>query len=159
MCSCCNNLEETFSHVFSCSAGPTTQNREHEKQSFAAVLMKIKTPQVLQDHIMSGLHQWESHESIWSPSRGSVAPTDKLLTYAFTEQTTVGWDNIVKGRITSSWRSTFEALHTAKHPTEASRLWSKQLINALWDYSKQLWAFRNSTLHGQVIHERRQKDK
>jgi hypothetical protein len=33
------------------------------------------------------------------------------------------------------------------------------LIQALWDYSKRLWAFRNSTLHGQDIQEQRQKDK
>jgi hypothetical protein len=53
----------------------------------------------------------------------------------------------------------YEALYTFKRPMEASRLWSKQLIHAIWDYSKQLWAFRNTTLHSQNIHDHRLKDK
>jgi hypothetical protein len=136
-----------------------SQNRADEKQSLTAVLTKIKTLQVIQDHIVLGLHKWESGQPIRPPSCGSVAPIDMLLTNAFVEQTTIGWDDFVKGCITSSWRSVYEALSTLKRPTEASRLWSKQLIHAIWDYSKRLWAFQNTTLHSQDVHDRRLKDK
>jgi hypothetical protein len=108
---------------------------------------------------MSGIHQWESGQTIRSPSRGSVTLVNTLLPNAFTEQTTMRWENFVKGRITSAWRVVFEAMHTSKRPAEASRTWSKQLIHALWDYSRQLWAFRNSILHGQDLQDKRQKDK
>jgi hypothetical protein len=97
-----------------------SQNRADEKQSLTAVLTKIKTPQEIQDHIVLGLHKWESGQPIRPPRCGSVAPIDMLLTNAFVEQTTIGWDNFVKGHITSSWRSVYEALTTLKRPTEAS---------------------------------------
>ena len=85
---------------------------------------------------MSGLHQWESGQAIRSPSRGSVTLQNTLLNIAFAEQTTMGWDNFIKGRITSSWQTAFEALFKSKRPADASGTWSRQLLQALRDYSK-----------------------
>ncbi len=38
-------------------------------------------------------------------------------------------------------------------------MWSHQLIGALWAYSRGIWSFRNTTIHGKDIKEKRLKDK
>jgi hypothetical protein len=96
-CPCCSTHDETFTHVFSCSAKPARLHRDIEKLSLSEVLNKIKTPQEIQDQFFSGLQQWESGEAtIKSPRRDSVTELDTILTNAFTEQTKIGWENFVK---------------------------------------------------------------
>jgi hypothetical protein len=82
VCPHCSTQKETFTHVFYCIAMPAT---------------------VHQDHIFSGIHQWESSQAIQSPSQCSVTKIDTILTYAFTEQTTIDWKNFVKGHVSSAW--------------------------------------------------------
>jgi hypothetical protein len=102
-CPCCNSSEENLMHVFSCNDEAAAHHRAKEKQSLVDVLTKIKTPEALQLHLLAGLHQWESGQHMRSPSKGSVFREEILLTNAFVEQTTIGWENFLKGHITTAW--------------------------------------------------------
>jgi hypothetical protein len=76
--------DETFMHVFSCCAKPARLQHDTEKLSLCEVLNKSYALQEIQDHIFSGLHQWESgtptiKSSLTNPSLNRLKLAGKTL--------------------------------------------------------------------------------
>ncbi len=89
---------------------------------------------------------------------GSVAPPDILLTQAFVEQTAQGWDQFLRGRVSSKWGQAFNYLNTdRKQRADDATQWTKNIILKLWEYSISLWKFRNGIVHGTTAKEQAEK--
>jgi hypothetical protein len=101
ICPCCNLLEESFSHMLSCSSDSSNTHREIELENLQNNLMKQGTPQNITATIIHGIANWILKKSAFnikqtSPTFGSVLAVDAAITQAYYEQTMLlGWDNVL----------------------------------------------------------------
>jgi hypothetical protein len=161
-CPCCNLLPETLDHVFCCSAPTVTENRVMAKDKLRDSLSRANTPEKLLDTIMHGICSWDSKkpgEQQTPLFRGSVRPDDIGLVQAFHEQSAIGWDQFLRGRISRKWGEVYLMVGKPKTEVASSTRWTKQLVLALWDYAVSLWKFRNGEVHGHTIEENKEKER
>jgi hypothetical protein len=83
---------------------------------------------------------------------------DKLVDLAITQQTQIGWNNLLKGFITKEWRAAQEA-HLEQNQQSIHPQWASKAIELLQSYTITMWTFRNQYLHGIDIKENKQIQK
>eukprot|EP00957_Ditylum_brightwellii_P144073 10977450-Ditylum_brightwellii.AAC.1 len=98
--------------------------------------------------LVSKIQQWYGEETT-SPR---IPPDDlgKLLTGAVEDQHDLGWDNMMKGCISTKWgraqQKHFEIFYP-KSTTNSRECWEKDLITPLWNCFYHIWAYRNDIIH------------
>jgi hypothetical protein len=132
--------------------------------SFQTTLHSIKTPEKLIQVLFHGLREFERSQYepdfVFQPLfRGSILSEDCHLVQAYHEQTALGWDQFLRGRISLKWTCAYRACSNIKSGTanEASR-WAVKVIKALWTYSTALWKFRNSVVYGATKEDAKAKE-
>ncbi len=88
MCDCCNSQTETLAHVFSCPSPETEEHQEKALQALKAELQKLRMPDKLVAAISHDIDSWTTSQHtpehhIQAQTRGSLAPSDIILTQAF----------------------------------------------------------------------------
>jgi hypothetical protein len=158
-CPCCNRSSETQSHVFRCQESVTSANRAAAKSILEKSLL-ANTPKALVTILLHGIQQWEMLEdSANTPTplyRGSVVPSDIALVQAFHSQSTIGWDQLLRGRLSIHWSRAYTLL--LHHQSNSLTHWAKTVISQLWTYSMSLWKFRNGIVHGHTAEETKCKE-
>jgi len=140
--------------------------RMEQMSEFSARLRENKTPKPVFDAITYGIHQWyralqvQTAEPIrpWQPRQEYdnkyihlIEPTRR----AFQSQTEIGWNNFMRGRISSLWLDTIRLSQPAeKIPTGSTTsfkptTWSRALIKSSWELFENLWMTRNGIIHGE----------
>eukprot|EP00957_Ditylum_brightwellii_P194168 14786967-Ditylum_brightwellii.AAC.1 len=74
----------------------------------------------------------------------------EVLTDAVTDQHELGWDNMVKERISQKWGLAQEEhikIFDPKSVQHATKRWEKELIQLLWNCFYHIWAPHNNALH------------
>jgi hypothetical protein len=156
LCPICQQVEETLQHVFTCSHHDAVNNRQASLDDLERTLHSIDTPQTIIAAITYGFENWcraPSSQHIRALTAGSLRGPDAVLTSAFHEQVReIGWYHFCLGRISNKWSSAHHQFsnHTSN---STSQQWSSLLITALWRYSRALWNFRNTVVHGVTIKE------
>ncbi len=165
-CPCCQHHNETLNHVFTCTSSTTLQQRNVAITKLQSALEKIRTPTAIISSLVHGLQEWavsqtEPDHPVLAPSRGSVTPAEILLTQAFTEQTvSLGWDQLLRGRISAKWRAAYRAYKVGGKQQETNCLhWATQVIVHVWDYAISLWKNRNEVVHGATRSENMQRQR
>ncbi len=74
-------------------------------------------------------------------------PIPQHLRDAVREQTTLGWDQFMKGRIATSWVLLQSTDVVGRQLRNTGKSWAAALIVAIWDLSWQMWDHRNEILH------------
>jgi hypothetical protein len=103
--------------------------------------------------IIHGITMWVRHQTeedlrVHAPTVGSLRGPDVLLTAAFTEQfQSIGWYHFLLGRLSSYWGKEAAAYAKTKDPSYP-KVWMAQFISIVWKYSRSLWSYRNSIVHG-----------
>ena len=87
------------------------------------------------------------------------SPTDTLVKEAWEEQSLIGWDQVLKGRISTRWGNSQGLFYgnnpttrKAEHFTEA--VWVTKTIASLPRFTLGLWNDWCDTLHGATLEER-----
>jgi hypothetical protein len=110
--------------------------------------------------MMHGIQEWELSESTGKlpthPFRESIQPEEIVLSHALLDQTTIGWDQLLRGRISLQWTQAYQLL--SGQVASSQSLWSKTVILHLWTYSISLWKFRNGVVHGHTSNEAKQRE-
>ncbi len=109
--------------------------------------------------LLHGVESWANSPDKEDPTplyRGSIQPEDIALVQAFQDQNTIGWDHLHRGRISKWWRVAFLC---GKGPSLRVDPWAKELVRALWEYSKTLWTYRNGVVHGATVEEEILRDR
>jgi hypothetical protein len=156
LCPCCKTTVKTLQHVFCCPNKVTTTNREAAKQQLKSSLL-VSTPVKLVQMLLHGIHQWElvhcgKISSVSPLFRRSVSPVDTLLILAFQSQTSIGWDQLLSGRLSSSWGTAYKYIVSSQQPVDTPTIsWAKTVISHQWTYSITLWKFRNGVVHGHTV--------
>jgi hypothetical protein len=79
---------------------------------------------------------------------GSLRGPDILLTVAFTEQyQSIGWYNFLLDRISAKWGKAV-ALYNKSTDPSYHKAWTTQTILLVWKFSRSLWTYRNTVVHG-----------
>jgi hypothetical protein len=63
---------------------------------------------------------------------------------------------LLRGHVSSSWHDAFVEAHTKPVQGNANpqnKKWTMMLIKCLWEYSKAIWEFRNSAVHGNRLYK------
>ncbi len=140
-CPCCG-ITEMLDHVFRCGAITVTANRSEAHVRLWNNLSQLKTPDKLLSAVLNGITSWEILGSGENPNplyRGSVLSEDVTLVQAFTDQTVIGWDQFLCGRISKRWSFAYELSITLGTPGWLRiTSWAKQMVKALWNYSVSL---------------------
>jgi hypothetical protein len=159
LCPCCKLKMETLSHVFRC-ADTNVSSHQASAKSLLETSLLSNTPKQLTKMLLHGLEQWESMENTsTSPTPSfceTVVPTEVALIQAFQSQSSIGWDYLLRGRLSKHW----EQGYTLLTPLGAIPLtiWLKTVIVHIWTYSISLWKFCNGVVHRHTIEEAKRQD-
>ena len=82
-----------------------------------------------------------------------VSDIDTLVKKAWEEQKAIGWDQILKGRISTYWGKAQGLYYRSNPDTRGSvyfsaSLWSTATVRSMLDFSLHLWNDRCDTMHG-----------
>jgi hypothetical protein len=81
-----------------------------------------------------------------------------ILTQAFRNQCTIGWEQFLRGRISILWGKAFSLTQDRKNTTKiSSKKWASDLITLLLAYTSSLWKFRNGVVQGHNLEEEEKK--
>ena len=80
--------------------------------------------------------------------------TDKLVKAAMTNQQNIGWNNLLKGYLSTNWNEAQQAYLIEQKAGENPQ-WASKSINLLQSYTLKLWQYHNQYLHGIDIKENR----
>jgi len=100
-------------------------------------LKQEKTDPQLAEAILAGLQGWYSGEANHSTSRRP----------AFLQQSELGWDTFLEGRLSALWRQEQDEFWQRIKSRKSSKRWTSELIKKLWEVSWDLWTHRNMELH------------
>jgi hypothetical protein len=68
---------------------------------------------------------------------------------AVEEQSAIGWNNFIKGRVSKKWSEAQDIFYKSVHPTSplTGEQWSSKLITEVWKIFFSVWKARNTHLH------------
>ena len=69
------------------------------------------------------------------------------LAIAFDNQTEIGWNNLLKGRIAVKWRHIMEEVYTGNARHLSGDRFQRHLIKGMWRIYNKLWKERCNMLH------------
>jgi hypothetical protein len=149
LCPCCVSTAETLAHVFICPSPDTTVFRLNQQEVLWNQLTLINTPEEVQTAIQSGIKTLEG-------TIDTQIFTSKTVTSAFADQSILGWEPFLRGRISHQWQAAFDG-EEAPVNTKDSYKWAGQLVTLLLNYAQQLWIFRCGVVHGHTTTDHRQR--
>ena len=83
-----------------------------------------------------------------------------MLFQTMSEQSEIGWDQFLKGRITVQWKHIMRVRRKTAPKTEFiakdADVWSAKVSTLMLNYLLQLWTHRNALVHGTTRQERQQ---
>ena len=144
---------------------PLHSSRLQWKRRFAQTLLSFgithNTRPGLIELLIEGFLSWVDNRPI--PPLYITNPDFQSLC---DHQTTIGWDQIIKGRLSHEW-STLQREHLRSNPSPNSSLspspaaatWSRKLIRTLYNTWYDLWLQRNKSRHGRDYHEQQLRDR
>jgi len=153
LCPRCLQADETNSHVYCCMNDTALKQRKADWVDMWKQLSKCKTASIIEQ-------TWRYHlQPILGIALGSsiieglpIAYGDVavLLDLAIREQTAIGWDKLLLGLGSISWRTLQETidLSNPKAPKRNATDWMNSAIRSLLKFSLRCWKARNVAVHG-----------
>lgn len=163
LCPSCNIEIETMAHVLTCQSPGAAANRAQALSILQADLAAINTPSQVIDAINHGTLEWERtqrqpHTSVHAKTRGSLQGPDMLLTMAFTDQfQNIGWLHLLMGRLSRKWGAAVSLYGNKPNDSNFQTMWTAQAITSLWKYTRSIWGYRNTVVHGATDQEKADK--
>ena len=146
LCPCCKAEEETTLHLFHCRHPAI---RDELKRSFNILHDTLEKDEVPADVWLTIKMGIASYLNVPSPA---PHPTQRAsnLERAYHRQTKIGWNNFMKGRISSAWGDIMREHYKeypSKNPSINHRQFRETLITSLWTIYDKIWKVRNAMLH------------
>lgn len=148
-CPLCDDPQETQSHVFQCPA--TLDHRCAAWATLRETLQKAQTMPFLLSQLEHGIRSWQENGEAadWPHDIPELHDRPGTLVYeAYQEQASLGWDNVLKGRLSTAWSIAQNQYATERGiDSGTGRSWIERTILTLWTYSLELWDNRNKQAH------------
>ena len=146
-CPRCLEDDETGSHVLRCQDPRARTHRTKVLDVFDTRLRTLKTSKAIRCTLLAQVQAWMDGTS---PARLPIPP---LLRAAVRDQTTLGWDQFVKGRIANCWARLQAEDFASRQLRNTRKSWAAALIVAIWELSWQMWDHRNDILHNSDVYD------
>jgi hypothetical protein len=164
LCPHCRLCHESQSHIFMCSSPVLVEFRSAQLNALKSSLASIDTPHVIIDHLLMGIRNPLPEQSMHletplptAPSQSDTSSEITLVTMAaFKEQSILGWDQLLCGRLSKRWKEAYSQVHLLQHHRVNKDQWSTKLVTLLPNFSLTLWRFRCNLLHGRTTVEAHQ---
>ena len=157
-------LRETRLHYLCCNVPSMKKAHQKHKEIFHHTHAKLKTAKVIYDALESIIGAIQKNDKTPTLLLHYDSPIDRAVRAAWKSQRTIGWENILKGRISKLWGKVqalyYEnniLLHDSKQYLESG--WMSETVGSFIDLTLGLWTERYNILHGSDITEFKQKKK
>lgn len=162
VCSECKRETETQDHVMFCRAENRQVIRLELITQLKEICKKNKVPEEMTTAFMGGVNAWITKTKI--PNIRTLVPNaSSQLKRTYREQTSIGWDQIAKGRIATSWSQfiyhEIEKENNRDEKYSSAETWGVSIIKETWKHILLLWTARNNTEHGTTPQEKTDKRK
>jgi len=151
-CNRCSRYHETFEHVFRCPSDDANTARTSALSTLRIFLQNKRLAAPMISSFCTGIEQW-----LMSNTHCFSFPPDQYddevfqsLRIAFDSQTSLGWDHLLRGRISKAWFHAHDIYCQQRHLSAHyhSDQLGPSLIRALWHFSLWIWNNRNNFIHG-----------
>jgi hypothetical protein len=142
-CPSCSEENETQEHMMQCPCPKRQEWRHKLSDRITNILEEYHTPTPLQQLMLTGIQHSFGQQDLPNPT---IHPTVESVAAA---QNTIGWDQIMKGRWTSEWKTTqHEAMGRTETKHKNAQTWMTKLIHTIFKSWLELWKIRNEARHG-----------
>jgi hypothetical protein len=121
LCPICNVTPESIDHLYKCEHPSAVANFQDKLASFKRSL-RLKTPNEIVEHIITGNTHWHSNFTPRSPTIGSRLPALQKLNQAFEAQSELGWAAFLRDRISSCWLAAYREIYRPKKTSNSKRI-------------------------------------
>jgi hypothetical protein len=147
-----------------CSSPVVVEFCSAQLNALKSSLASIDTPHVIIDHLLMGIRNPLPEQSMHldtlpptTPSQSNSSSETTLATMAaFKEQSSLGWDQLLRGRVSKLWKEAYSQVLLMKQSRVNKDQWSSKLVTLLLDFSLTLWRFCCNLLHGRTTVEAHQ---
>jgi predicted RNA-binding Zn-ribbon protein involved in translation (DUF1610 family) len=153
-CTLCNLVVEDQNHVLRCPKCPKRNIiRKKFKNEFRALLINSNTNETIARVLSFTINAWIEHKQL--PKLDDLAPdASAVLRKAYNFQTTIGWEQLFKGRIDIRWGEMFNhekqqqtyKQQSTKYATD-TETWGSKIIILTWQIVLDCWFARNEVEH------------
>jgi hypothetical protein len=159
----CGSPNEDWRHFPTCNGTGAIIYRTGSWAELRCDLAKFPIHQEIWLSIELGLQHFARHPNKDDASRpglpfgASIRANHILLNNAASSQTSIGWHNLLKCRISKEWSKLWAKAMGPQIATTCERA----IIKALWNHTYRLWIFRNNDYHkndDRVVAEYKQKE-
>jgi len=138
-CTLCDEGNDTDDHLCFCTDPTAIQIRTGALKSLNDALIDSATDPCLRFILHSGINAWFlTCDNHFSPEVPPDHPCAALLEQAVAEQTAIGWSQICRGRISTTWGDCYNKwlsyLHNPPGTTKLDPLtWTTRIIRWAWE--------------------------
>jgi hypothetical protein len=162
VCSECNSEIETQDHVIQCKSEIRQTIRDELETKLLEACDKNKLPKEMTTAFMGGVQAWIRNQN--PPDIRQLVPNaSRQLKKTYNEQTLIGWDQVAKGRIATSWSQFINHVIDQNQDQNSNystaETWGIQVIGIMWKHVLLIWTARNNTEHGSTPQDKTHKKK
>jgi hypothetical protein len=151
-CPSCGAEEETHDHLLQCEAPKRKVIFESFIESMREMCDKQKVKVHVTNTILAHIRAWGENSN-----RPALPTNNTPLRRALIEQNEIGWDNCMRGWISSKFQSIVN--QDKANPLSRYELmkWTTQVVKLTWQHELSQWKARNEAVHGETKEEQYQK--
>ncbi len=146
-CPRCLEDDENGAHVLCCQDQRACTQRTKVLKVFDTRLRTIKTSKDIRRTMLAHVRAW------MNGTRPYIRPTPQHLRATVSNQTMLGWDQFLKGRIAKSWVPLQATDFDARQLRNTGKSWAAALTVAIWELSWQIWDHCNDILHNRDVYD------
>ena len=154
-CSTCSHSLEDEDHIIRCLSPQRSEIRKTWVLELDKFLCASHTHDAVRQAIMCGLNAWLNNHKPPILQQVILNASSQLI-HAYNEQTKIGWNHFVRGRLSIMWANLAQH-HMNKMEISSismsSERWGKRIISINWIGVLGLWEQRNSEEHGDTPEE------
>jgi hypothetical protein len=155
---CTRRKNETEDHIIRCPNETITKARDDNMEKLKETLSDFETPPDMKIALLYGIEQWLKMEDFgaqqvieWPPTAYTYDQTaHKDIQSAFENQNEIGWDELIRGRMSKQWGRIMEKhFRRTQAPKRHNRIaWEQTIVKCMWRLFEATWIARNELEHG-----------
>jgi hypothetical protein len=144
LCPCCRLKNETQNHLLQCQHPIMSKVWTESAQCLQDLMTKNNTDPFLKKLIISAFTIWRTTPD---PPRPEFLP----IRYheLFRTQSEIGWDQIIKGRLSIHWVQHQDAFADINQLKISGETWASTTIRQIWEQFSKVWKKRCQEHHGE----------
>jgi len=141
-CPRCTALDETASHVWTCSGGGADD-------IWITAIANLRDWMISQDTAPELCEAVCTHLQAWRAGRQTPRARFNFLGLdgAIDRQETIGWQLFFEGFLAKEWVETQQAYYRWVGSRKTGKRWAVAIVKKLWDIAWDLWEHRNGYVH------------